>query len=167
MNPITSLIQPPASALAATALAALVIRFGLRLVHVRRPSAGLTLNASVWARYAMGFFSGVLFTNALAHFSNGISGEPFPAPFGYALAAGFPEHLANVFWGFLNLVLGYLLLTRSGVFSRDTLGKIAYFAGVLAMGIFLAYVFSRSGSRRRLAHRHNPTIRAKPLWANR
>jgi hypothetical protein len=142
MNPLSSILQHPASALVLVALAVLVIRLGLRLLR-RRNNAGQAIGLGIWFEYIMCFFSGVLLTNALAHFSHGISGEQFPAPFGYALANGFLEHLSNVLWGFLNLVLGYSLFAKSKVFSQSLAGKIVFFAGVLAMGILLSYLFSR------------------------
>ena len=98
-------------------------------------------SAPTWSRYVICFFSGVLLTNFLAHFSHGISGEQFPAPLGFALGSGLAEHLSNVVWGFLNLVLGYVLFRRGGVAASGT-RVTAFFAGVLAMGIFLAIVFS-------------------------
>ena len=143
MNLISNLFQHPASALVAVALVVLLIRLVPRLFAHGNQDGGRVTKFSTWSRYVMCFFSGVLFTNALAHFSHGISGEQFPAPFGYALENGFPEYLSNVLWGFLNLVLGYSLFDRSKVFNQSLLGKIVFFAGILAMGIFLSYFFSR------------------------
>ncbi len=142
MKLVSSLFQHPASALVAVALAVLLIRLGLRLLQRKRHDDGQATASSDWSAYVMCFFSGVLFTNALAHFSHGISGEQFPAPFGFALGDGFPEHLSNVLWGFLNLVLGYSLFVRVEVFTRGVRSKIVFFAGILAMGIILSYIFS-------------------------
>jgi hypothetical protein len=143
MNLISSLFQHPASVFVAVAFVVLLIRLVPRLFQRRSNDDGRATGTSGWFDYMMCFFSGVLFTNALAHFSHGISGEQFPAPFGYALANGFPEHLSNVLWGFLNLVLGYSLFIKSKVFNQSLSGKIVFFAGILAMGIFLSYFFSR------------------------
>jgi len=142
MNQIFTLFQHPVSALVAIGVLSLLVRLGPRLFQRKSPGDSQVIASSSWTAYFMTFFSGVLFTNALAHFSHGISAEQFPAPFGYALVSGFPEYLSNVLWGFLNLVLGYSLLVKSKVFDRDLLGKIAFFTGILAMGIFLSYVFS-------------------------
>jgi hypothetical protein len=143
MNLISNLFQHPASALVAVALVVLLIRLSPRLFQHKSRDDGQAADANLWSEYSMCFFSGVLLTNALAHFSHGISGEQFPAPFGYALGNGFPEHLSNVLWGFLNLVLGYSLFAKSKVSSQSLTGKIVFFAGILAMGIFLSYFFSR------------------------
>lgn len=142
MDLISSLFQHPASALVVVALIVLLVRLAPRFFQFRSRENDQATGFS-WTAYAMCFFSGVLLTNALAHFSHGISGEQFPAPFGYALGTGFAEHLSNVLWGFLNLVLGYGLFVRGKLFNQSLSGKVAFFAGVLAMGIFLSYVFSR------------------------
>src|SRR5689334_25229829 len=143
MNMISSLFQHPASLLVAVALVVLLIRLGPRLFRHSGCAHDQATLSNPWSDYVMCFFSGVLFTNALAHFSHGISGEQFPAPFGFDLGNGFPAHLSNVLWGFLNLVLGYSLFIKSKVFIQSLLGKIVFFAGVLVMGIFLSYFFSR------------------------
>lgn len=142
MKLLANLFQHPASALVAVALVVLVIRLSLRFFQRNSPHRQRATYANVWSHALMCFFSGVLFTNALAHFSHGISGEQFPAPFGYALGDGFPAHLSNVLWGFLNLVLGYTLFVRGKVLDQERWRIVAFFAGVLAMGIFLSYVFS-------------------------
>jgi hypothetical protein len=100
---------------------------------------GEPADGGAWAA----FISGVLFTNALAHFTHGISGEDFAAPFGYLLGPGLPSNLSNVVWGFFNIVMGYVQFGRGKVFQQDTRRTFAFFAGVLAMGIFLSVVFSR------------------------
>ena len=143
MDLISSLFQHPASALVVVALIVLLVRLAPRLFQRRSHEIGQVNEFSAWIEYVMCFFSGVLLTNGLAHFTHGISGEQFPAPFGYALGNGFPEHLSNVLWGFLNLVLGYSLFVRSKMFDQGLSGKVVFFTGVLAMGIFLSYVFSR------------------------
>lgn len=143
MDQISNLFQHPASLIVAVALIVLVIRLAPRLFQRGNRDKGQAMEFANWSRYIMCFFSGVLFTNALAHFTHGISGEQFPAPFGYALGNGFLEHLSNVLWGFLNLVLGYSLFVKSKVFEQNMAGKIVFFSGILAMGIFLSYFFSR------------------------
>jgi cytochrome c biogenesis protein CcdA len=142
MNLIASLVRHPASTLVAVVVAVLLVRFSVRLLQRKGRDSVPGAASEAWSGYASSFFSGVLFTNALAHFSHGISGEEFPAPFGFALGRGFTEHLSNVLWGFLNLVLGYSLFVRGKVSDRVLRKKILFFAGVLAMGVFLSFVFS-------------------------
>jgi hypothetical protein len=88
------------------------------------------------------FFSGVLLVNALAHFTHGISGEDFAAPFGYLFGPGLISNLSNVLWGFINIALGYAMTVTGRAFGSDRSRTIAFFAGVLVMGVFLSYVFS-------------------------
>ena len=97
---------------------------------------------SKWKIYVACFFSGILLTNAVPHFVHGISGEYFPAPFGQYLGKGLPDYLSNVIWGFINIVLGYNLFVLGQVPSPSKSGKIFFFAGILAMGVFLSIVFS-------------------------
>ncbi len=128
----------PASTLVALVVVLLAVRLGIGFfggkgVASRRPDG----------RLGDAFFSGVLFVNALAHFMHGISGEDFAAPFGYLLGPGFLSNLSNVLWGFVNLALGYALLVASRAFGSNGRGTVAFFAGVLVMGVFLSYVFSR------------------------
>lgn len=86
--------------------------------------------------------SGILFANAIPHFVHGISAEQFPAPFGYLLGTGYLEYLSNVLWGFLNIVLGYSWFIKGKVSGSDIQRKVAFFSGILAMAIFLSFVFS-------------------------
>ena len=99
-------------------------------------------NESVDGGIRAAVISGILLTNALPHFLHGISAEQFPAPFGYLLGTGHLEYLSNVLWGFLNIVLGYSWFIRGRVSGTDTKRRVAFFCGVLAMGIFLFFVFS-------------------------
>ncbi len=94
-------------------------------------------------RVLAAFVSGILFTNAVPHFVHGVSGETFPAPLASLLATPFLQHLSNMIWGFINIVLGYTLFVIGRVSSPGRLNKFVFFAGVLGMGIFLVAIFSR------------------------
>ena len=131
-----SLLGPhPASTLVAIAVAILAVRLVLNLFGEQKAEKA---DGGTWAA----FVSGVLFTNALVHFTHGISGEDFAAPFGYLLGPGLPSNLSNVIWGFINIVVGYVQFVRGRPFQQDTRRTLAFFAGVLTMGIFLSFVFS-------------------------
>jgi hypothetical protein len=141
VNFISALWLYPISALASV----VVVAFAVKVVigFIQGPQKTHTAQVIGRPRASFNcFFSGVLFVNALAHFSHGISGERFPAPFGHLLGSGFPQHLSNVLWGFINAVLGYSLFVRGEVVRRRS-REIAFFCGVLAMGIFLSFIFSR------------------------
>jgi hypothetical protein len=127
--------QHPASTLVAIAVGLLAIKLALDFF---RGKGKAPIDGGVRAA----FFSGALFVNALAHFTHGISGEDFPAPFGYLLGPGFFANLSNVVWGFINIALGYVLLVRGKVFGQNKQRTFVFFVGILAMGIFLSTVFS-------------------------
>jgi hypothetical protein len=96
---------------------------------------------SVSEAYVYSFLSAVLFVNALAHFTHGISGEPFPGPYQFVVGPGLWNNLINVLWGFVNVVLGYGHFVRTEPLSSRA-NTIAFFCGVLAMGVFLSIVFT-------------------------
>jgi len=129
------LLSHPASTLLVLVILALAIRLTVRFVRGPTPERNGGLGGA--------FLAGILIVNALAHFTHGISGEHFPGPFGYQLASGFLSNLSNVIWGFINIALGYVQLRRSKPFEDDVRRTAAFFIGVLAMGVFLASVFSK------------------------
>jgi hypothetical protein len=100
----------------------------------------LSLRAS--EAYVYSFLSAVLFVNALAHFTHGISGEPFPGPYRFLVGPGLWNNLINVLWGFVNIVLGYAHFVRTEPLSSRA-NTIVFFCGVLAMGVFLCIVFTQ------------------------
>jgi hypothetical protein len=121
----------------------LAVRGVIYLVQVTRKGGSIHLSpAAGRSAYVASFFSGVLLTNAIPHFVHGISAEPFPAPFGKYLGPGLPSYVANVLWGFVCIVLGYRLFVSGKVIGTDRLALVSFFAGVLGMGLFLAFVFS-------------------------
>ena len=137
----------PASTLVALAVAALAIRLLIRYFRETKKGEDRTGTSSLWSIYLACFFSGVLFANALPHLSHGMSGEQFPAPFGYALGTGFLSHLSNVIWGWINLVLGYYLFAKGGVLQPGMARKVVFFSGILAMSILLSFIFSHGSLR--------------------
>ena len=75
---------------------------------------------------------------------NGISGRPFQSPFSKPPGKGLSSSTVNVLWGFLNLVIGYLLTFCVGVFTfRDPVATAAAGAGFLLMTVGLARGFGR------------------------
>jgi FtsH-binding integral membrane protein len=133
----------------ATILSTLVVlAFGVRLafayfVGKRTGLPPVTGNEAL----VSSFFSAVLLVNALAHFTHGISGEPFPGPFRFVVGPGLANNLLNVVWGFVNILIGYGLFARSQPLSTQA-KRTAFFAGVLVMGIFLCTVFTHAAASR-------------------
>jgi hypothetical protein len=92
-----------------------------------------------WYHYVAYFFGGAVLTNAVPHFVNGVSGNPFQSPFASPPGEGLSSSTVNVLWGLFNLVLGYLLVCRVGNFQlRQTRHVVVLGLGALAMAIVLA-----------------------------
>jgi hypothetical protein len=91
------------------------------------------------------YFAGGLFLiNAVPHFVSGVMGRPFQSPFATPPGRGLSSSTVNVLWGFLNGVIGYLLICRVGWFDlRSYSDAAAMAAGMLVMGLMLARVFGQ------------------------
>jgi len=90
------------------------------------------------------FFGGAFLVNAIPHVVNGTMGRSFQSPFAKPPGEGLSSSTVNVLWGFVNLVIGYLLVCRVGEFGvRDTTDVTALGAGALVMALFSARHFGR------------------------
>ena len=97
-----------------------------------------------WYHYVSYFFGGAFLMNFVPHFTNGISGRRFPSPFASPPGQGESSALVNVLWGFLNLVIAYLLIARVGNFDlRRTRDALLVGAGGLLIAIMLSQAFGR------------------------
>ena len=95
-----------------------------------------------WYTYVAYFFGGVFLVNAVPHFTNGVSGRPFPTPFASPPGEGQSSPTVNVLWGTLNLAVGYLLVCHVGEFHvRRIPDALVLGAGGMLMGIQLARWF--------------------------
>jgi hypothetical protein len=94
----------------------------------------------VWYLYIAYFFAGGFIANSVPHLVNGISGKKFPTPFVRPLSSS----TLNVWWGFVNFIVGYLLVTCVGTFAMGlTFDSLALMLGVLAISIFNSIVFGK------------------------
>jgi len=97
-----------------------------------------------WYHYVSYFFGGAFLTNAIPHFVSGICGAPFQSPFAHPPGEGLSSSTVNVLWGFLNLVVGYLLVCRVGAFElRRAQHVVTFGVGVLLMAVMLARTFGK------------------------
>lgn len=97
-----------------------------------------------WVDYVSYLFGGAFLTNAVPHFVCGVMGRPFQSPFATPRGQGHSSSTVNVLWGFLNLVVGYLLVIRVGDFDlRSTADVVALGLGTLLMGLVMARMFGR------------------------
>lgn len=87
---------------------------------------------------------GAFLANATPHFVSGMMGRPFQSPFAKPPGQGLSSSTVNVLWGFLNIIVGYVLVCRVGSFRlRDTTDAISIGVGVLSIALLLARQFGR------------------------
>jgi hypothetical protein len=97
-----------------------------------------------WLQLVAYFFGGAFLANAAPHLISGVMGQPFQSPFAKPPGQGFSSSTVNVLWGFLNLMVGYLLVCQVGSFDlRNTLNVAPLGAGILLMSVFGARHFGR------------------------
>ena len=90
------------------------------------------------------FFAGAFAAKAVPHFVSGTMGRAFQSPFASPSGKGLSSSTVNTVWGFFNAVVGYLLVTRVGVFnSRTPIHFVAFGAGVLFISILSARYFGQ------------------------
>jgi hypothetical protein len=95
-----------------------------------------------WLWLVSYFFGGVFAANAIPHFVAGTMGRPFQTPFAQPPGKGLSSSTVNVVWGFLNGVVGYLLVAHVGAFHPRAASHIVAFGlGALLIGIFSARHF--------------------------
>ena len=100
-----------------------------------------------WYAYLLQFFSGAFLANGVPHFVKGVTGEPFPSPFGKPPGVGDSPPQVNVLWGFGNLLVGAVLF--SSFTPAEVFGWIAFGAGVLAQAQFVAQRLGRARAQRK------------------
>ena len=94
-----------------------------------------------WYHYVACFFAGMFLANCVPHFVMGVTGTPFPSPFSNPPGKGLSSPTVNVYWGFFNLVVGYLLFRAGKISKENNWGIVILFAGILVMGVMLSYSF--------------------------
>lgn len=97
-----------------------------------------------WLHFVSWFCGGALLANAVPHAVSGLMGRAFQTPFARPRGEGLSCAVTNVWWGFLNLALGYLLLARVGNFDpHDMVCMGTAFAGALLLSLGTARHFGR------------------------
>ena len=96
-----------------------------------------------WYHYLALFFAGAFLVNFVPHFTNGISGRPFPSPFASPPGQGMSSPVINVLWGAFNLAVG-VVLWRAGRFNAKNVSAVLTVAvGGLLMAVMLANAFGQ------------------------
>jgi len=97
-----------------------------------------------WHHYVAYFFGGAFLINAVPHIVSGVMGRAFQSPFAKPPGQGLSSATVNVLWGFLNAVIGYLLICHVGTFDTHDAADMAVTAlGALLLALFLANQFGR------------------------
>lgn len=97
-----------------------------------------------WLDLVSYFFGGAFLANAIPHAVSGMMGRPFQSPFAKPPGEGLSSSTVNVWWGFFNLLLAYLLLCRVGDFAlRNTADVVAAALGAVLLALFSARHFGR------------------------
>ena len=97
-----------------------------------------------WLSLLSYFFGGAFLANAIPHVVSGMMGRPFQSPFARPPGEGLSSSTVNVLWGFLNAVIGYVLICRVGDFSlKDTADVAAFGAGAFLIALISAHGFGR------------------------
>jgi hypothetical protein len=97
-----------------------------------------------WLHLVSTFFGGIFLANAVPHLVSGMMGRPFQSPFAKPSGQGFSSSTVNVLWGFLNAVVGYLLVVRLGSFElRSTTNVLPLGVGVLLISLQMARHFGK------------------------
>jgi hypothetical protein len=85
--------------------------------------------------------------NAVPHFVNGVSGDPFPTPFAKPPGKGLSSPIVNVVWALFNLVVGAILFRAGQVSGGGRLASVIFFAGIAAISIFASVSFAKKHPR--------------------
>jgi hypothetical protein len=94
-----------------------------------------------WYHYVAAFFAGMFLANAVPHFVNGISGNPFPTPFADPPGQGLSSPTINVIWGLFNITVWYLLFSYSKISHQSKLSLVVFFLGIITISIMLSIAF--------------------------
>jgi hypothetical protein len=96
-----------------------------------------------WYNYVACFFAGMILTNVVPHFVQGVCGNRFPTPFAKPPGKGLSSPTVNVVWSLFNLVIGYLFFQLGRVMSGDDLALIVFFAGIAAISTMMSVQFEK------------------------
>ncbi len=97
-----------------------------------------------WYHYVAYFFGGAFLANTIPHLVNGVSGSPFQSPFATPPGEGLSSSTVNVLWGFLNLIVAYVLIARVGWFElRRTRHVVVLVIGALLISLMGAQTFGK------------------------
>jgi hypothetical protein len=88
--------------------------------------------------FVLSLLAGLILANGVPHFVKGITGEMHATPFGRPSSAA-----TNVFWGWLNFVVGFILLNISRWQWYPKTAFLGLALGSLIIGLMMAAVWSK------------------------
>jgi hypothetical protein len=94
-----------------------------------------------WYHYVATFFGTFFLTNAVPHFTHGVSGDFFPSPFADPPGKGLSSPIVNTLWACFNLLIGYILLRVGKTSTQNKISILIVFLGILIVGIMLSLSF--------------------------
>ena len=122
-----------------------------------------------WYFYVLEFVSGLLLTNGVPHFVQGVCGNLFQSPFGYPPGIGESSPLSNTLWGFANLGAGFVLLWLFAP-QGSAAGWIAVALAVLLATVWLSTYFGRvrlQHAGKFSDHRRRRSVLREGFWSER
>ena len=97
-----------------------------------------------WYYYVLHFIGGVFLANGVPHFVQGICGNRFQTPFASPPGVGESSAVVNVVWGWVNLLIGGLLMRLVFPPRLTPLFDLIVLAlGALLIALWLADHFSK------------------------
>jgi hypothetical protein len=97
-----------------------------------------------WYTYLVYFVAGMALANGVPHFVQGICGNRFPTPFASPPGVGESSAIVNVVWGWINFMIGGVLLRYFFPPLPPPLDSCAALAlGMLAVALWLAHHFGK------------------------
>jgi hypothetical protein len=97
-----------------------------------------------WYYYLAHFFAGAFLANGVPHFVQGICGNKFQTPFASPRGIGVSSAIVNVMWGFVNFVIGGVLLRIFfPALPPPPADSIATALGFIVMALWLANHFGK------------------------
>jgi hypothetical protein len=93
--------------------------------------------------YVAQFFAGAFLCNCAPHLVCGLQGSSFPTPFAKPRGVGMSSPVMNFAWGFLNLILGLLLLSTWPVQVGLSASFLIFLLGAGALGVYLSIHFGK------------------------
>lgn len=90
------------------------------------------------------FFGAVFFFNSIPHLTNGVSGRKFQTVFAKPPGKGLSKPKENIYWGWINLAVAYVLIFQVGDFDFHRIEyALSFGAGGFLCSLGIANYFAR------------------------